>query len=294
MQRGHWITQMGHKMTQLLALTPEVGWQEALDSTFPELKQYISRKAPFLACLPIEGADVLEIGPGFGQFTSQIAATAKGVHALEVDEGQAEFLAERLRQEGARNVHVSAGGADCLLPYPNESFDLIILNLVFEWCAIRMNGDHSEGQERLLDEMRRVLRPGGKLYLATKNRFALRYLMGKADEHFGGMRFGSALPRALARTLNKARQKGKLYSYRGMTKLLRKHGFEVLQTWWAAPEMRWTEEMVPTDVPSVRKARRLGLNQGATRSERLIMRFVPARLVKHFTPGLAFLAEKQC
>jgi hypothetical protein len=66
----------------------------------------------------------------------------------------------------------------------------------------------------------------------------------------------------------------------------------VEQSWWAAPEMRFPEKMVPTDPNSVREARRSGINQGQGRAERLLMTLVPAPLVKHFAPGLSFLARR--
>ena len=57
--------------------------------------------------------------------------------------------------------------------------------------------------------------------------------------------------------------------------------------------MRYPAHYVPTDAASIREARRSpGFVQGETRSTKLLMRFIPASLVKNFTPGLAFLATK--
>ena len=141
---------------------------------------------------------------------------------------QAEFVAVRTRQEGLGNVSVAIGGDDCRLPYRDGAFDGIVLNLVFEWCGSRLESEsHEQAQTRLLEEMVRVLKPGGFLYLATKNRFALRLLLGGADEHMFDMAFGSALPPRLAAWLLKrkghARPMGKLYSHDAlMAKLQRR------------------------------------------------------------------------
>ena len=277
---------------ELAELARRVGWREAIAQQFGEA-EYLTdeRRGNFLKLLPMDGADVLEIGPGFGQFTDKIARVAKSVQALEVDADQAEFMREKLQQENLTNAVVTTGGADCRLPYAGASFDLIILNLVFEWCAIRLDEPHEQAQLRLLREIARVLRPGGRLYLSTKNRFALRYLMGKPDEHYHEMRFGSALPRWVADKLHGRRSRGRLYSWVGLRQLLRKSGFKVEQSWWAAPEMRFPDEMVPTDARSIRAARGRGIRQANGRAERLIMRAVPAPLVKHFAPGLCFLAR---
>jgi SAM-dependent methyltransferase len=277
---------------ELAELARRNGWKEAIALQFGEA-EYLTdeRRGNFLNLLPIQGADVLEIGPGFGQFTDKIAKIARTVEALEVDADQAEFMREKLRQEGINNTVVTTGGADCRLPYADETFDLVILNLVFEWCAIRLEEPHEEAQLRLLGEIARVLRPGGRLYLSTKNRFALRYLIGKRDEHYHEMRFGSALPRWLADRLHGRRSRGRLYSWSGLRRLLLQSGFKVERSWWAAPEMRFPDEMVATDARSVRAARARGVRQANGRAEGLLMRLVPAPLVKHVAPGLCFLAK---
>ena len=278
---------------QLAELARHHGWREAIALQFGEA-EYLTdeRRGNFLQLLPIEGADVLEIGPGFGQFTDKIAKIARSVEALEVDVDQADFMREKLRQEGINNTVVTTGGMDCRLPYASGRFDLVILNLVFEWCAIRLDEPHEQAQRRLLSEIARVLRPGGRLYVSTKNRFALRYLIGRPDEHYHEMRFGSALPRWLADRLHGRRSRGRLYSWSGLRQLLVQSGFTVEQSWWAAPEMRFPDEMVATDPKSVKAARSRRVRQANGRAESLIMRLVPAWLVKHVAPGLCFLARK--
>jgi SAM-dependent methyltransferase len=278
--------------SELTAIARRDGWSKAIAQQFGTA-EYLTdeRRGIFLDLLPIQGADVLEIGPGFGQFTDRIARHAKSVAALEVDPEQADFIREKLRQEGITNTMVTTGGTDCRLPYADRSFDLVILNLVLEWCATAIDEPHEVAQLRLLLEIARVLRPGGRLYVATKNRFALRYLIGKPDEHYHNMRFGSALPRWFADRVHGRRSRGRLYSWRGLRKLLSQAGFAVEQSWWAAPEMRFPEKMVRTDPKSIREARRAGIRQGDGRAERLLLSLVPAPLVKHVAPGLSFLAR---
>jgi SAM-dependent methyltransferase len=292
------------RLERLNRLAREEGWEPALRAAYadnPGLVHYVTARdrASFVDLLPLtRESDVLEIGPGLGQITVPLARRARSVWGLEVVAGQAEFAAERCRQEGLTNVHLATGGDDCRLPYGDAEFDVVVLNLVFEWCASRcVDEPFVEVQRRLLGEMFRVLRPGGSLYLATKNRFALRFLIGKPDEHCYNLRFGSALPRWLARLLMKRkghhRPAGLLHSYRRLVAMLRAAGFANIAAYWAAPEMRHPSRYVPTDAASIRKARRdAGFVQGVSRSTRLLMRCIPAALVKHFTEGLAMLATK--
>src|SRR4051794_16056524 len=95
---------------QLVEHARELGWREAI-ARVPD-SGYLTdeRRGIFLDLLPIHGADVLEIGPGFGQFTDRIAKAARTVAALEVDPEQADFIREKVRQESLVNVVVSTGG----------------------------------------------------------------------------------------------------------------------------------------------------------------------------------------
>lgn len=273
------------------------GWEAALHRFHDEaFVKYIFSpvRRRYLEYLPLdEDSHVLEIGPGLGQFTSALATRARLVDALEVVPEQSQFTALRMKQERVTNVRVAAGGRDCRLPYRSGTFDLVLLNLVFEWCAARSEEDHVVVQRRMLAEMHRVLRPGGRLYLATKNRFGISYLCGRPDEHFVGMRFGSALPRGLAKALYRRRQPGMLHSYSRLRGMLGEAGFTPEKSWWAAPDCRFPEVLVETDSHSVRAAREApGFVSGHSRLERLVLGSLPASMVKHVMPGLNFLALK--
>ena len=295
---------MEQELLRVNQIAKSEGWREALEDVYGKespIYRYVTeeRRANFLDLLPLKSDSVvLEIGPGLGQFTELIAKRSGLVHALEVVLGQAEFVAERARQEGAQNVVVACGGDDCRLPYPDMKFDVIIVNLVLEWCGARnMDETPLNAQRTFLRESFRALKAGGVLYVATKNRFALRFLTGRPDEHAHNMRFGSALPRWLLRTFLKLRGKqepeGLLHSYAGLKALLNQAGFGRIKTFWAIPEMRYPEHYVATDSASIRKARRTtDLVQGDTRRTKFLMPLIPAPLVKFFTPGLAFIAEK--
>jgi SAM-dependent methyltransferase len=276
------------------------GWRSAIDEVqgnSPYVTDEFRLKALDLLHLTRDDV-VLEVGASLGQFTVAVAKCAKHVYALEVVPGQAQFVAERCKQEGLTNVDVACGGDECRLPYRDGLFDVGILSLVIEWCASRVQGEpQSLAQERLLREIYRVLAPGGRFYLSTKNRFALGYLLGKPDEHAWGTPFASVLPRGLVELLLKLRGKpapsGRLYSYSELRHLLQRIGFGTIDSYWAAPEMRFPEHQIATDAASIRTARRtLPLQEGQFRSTRLLMPFIPAAFVKYVTPGLLFLAKK--
>lgn len=273
------------------------GWRSGVSAAYDtKLLNYVDNpeRLIFLSLLPLNPGDaILEIGPGLGQISIPLSRRVATVDALEVVRGQAEFCAERSRQEEAGNIRITAGGDDCELPYGDAAFNGVILNLVLEWCGWRAGGSHPHMHRKLLAEISRVLKPGGFFYLATKNRFSLRLLTAGGDEHMFQMPFGSALPRWLARMLLRGRRPpGYLHSYRELRGLLGSAGFDRIESYWATPEMRWPTHMVPFDSDDLARLRR-EVPQGENRRTRLIAGLLPTFLIKHVAPGLAFLARKK-
>ncbi|RYD83956.1 MAG: class I SAM-dependent methyltransferase, partial [Sphingomonadales bacterium] len=281
------------RLERLVMLAREKGWRSALDEAGGDADTiaYVTSedRLGFFDILPLAPDQaLLEIGASLGQIAIPLARRVATVDALEVVSGQAQFCAERARQEGLANIRVAAGGADCRLPFGDASFDGAVLNLVLEWCADREGADHEAAQRRLLGEIARVLKPGGFLFLQTKNRYALRLLLGGRDEHMFGLRWGSTLPRWLGRIVAGGRRpNGWLHSYPHLAAMIAKAGFSRTEGYWAAPEMRRPQKLVPLDPASVRAFRRGGgIAQGETRKTRLLMALLPARLVRYVTPGL--------
>jgi ubiquinone/menaquinone biosynthesis C-methylase UbiE len=249
----------------------------------------------FLSKLPLKPDQaILEIGCSLGQIMLPIAKRVKTVDGLEVVLKQAQFAAERARQENIDNVRFAAGGTDCLLPYADAVFDGVVLNLVLEWCANRDSAMHEIMQQQLLNEIARVLKPGGFLFLNTKNRYAIRLLLGGHDEHMDNMRFGSVLPRWLGRLLMRNRKSfGWLHSYPHLKAMIEKAGFGKTTGLWAAPEMRWPTEILAFDSPELsEKLSKTGFPYANGRMQRRIMASLPPSMIKYITPGLTFMAYK--
>lgn len=291
------------RLRRALERSRAVGWLEALRETADDASlTYVTspRRTAYVDLLPLGPTSVvLEVGCSLGQGTSALARRAGTVDAVDVVLEQALFARERMRQEGLENVRVCAAGDDCRLPFPEGRFDLAVLNLVLEWCGHRDPGSFREAQQRLLGEVARTLRPGGVLYLATKNRFGLHYLTGSPDEHAHQLRFGSALPRPLLRWRLRARglperPPGLLHSHLGLRRMLAAAGFGVIRTFWAAPDARFPAAYVPADAASIRKARRElpPSARGACRRVRLLVPWIPAGLLAHVAPHIVLTAVR--
>jgi SAM-dependent methyltransferase len=283
-------------------LAKTLGWRSALLTVYePAMNAYSAdpSRSRFLDLLPLsKDTIVLEIGIGFGQHTGEIASRVKRLDTLEVRLANAVFAKIRCEQSSLSNVRFACGGDDCLLPFPDNFYDVVILNLTLEWCAGGNSKMSAFDSHRLmLSEIHRVLKPNGLLQLSTKNRFAFRLLAGGRDEHSHQIPFGSALPRWLLRLIVKLRGEancpGYLHSYNALKKLLESVGLLPVASYWAVPEMRFAERFVATDRQSICAARRHLVRQGETRKTEILMRVTPARLVRYFMPGLFFIAQKQ-
>ncbi|HEY2017832.1 MAG TPA: class I SAM-dependent methyltransferase [Bryobacteraceae bacterium] len=97
------------------------------------------------------GSAVLEVGPGYGMATDVLRQTSPRVTTVEIDRRLAALLASRL---SATNVNVIQGDGTAL-PFPDEVFSGAV-------CFTMLHHVPSAAlQDRLLAEVRRVLRPGG-------------------------------------------------------------------------------------------------------------------------------------
>lgn len=91
------------------------------------------------------GERVLDLGCGDGQLTARIAAT--GADVAGVDASAAMVEAAR-----ARGIRVKLAQAE-KLPFASASFDAVFSNAALHWVR---------GQDEMMAEVRRVLKPGGR------------------------------------------------------------------------------------------------------------------------------------
>jgi ubiquinone/menaquinone biosynthesis C-methylase UbiE len=127
-----------------------IGWLYDLLSRRAERAGLGERRHRLLADL--EG-DVVEIGAGTGASLPHYERAGRVV-AVEPDPSMAKRLPERIA-EARVPVEVRAGTAEAL-PFPDASFDAAVSTFVL--CSVADPG-------AAVAEMRRVLKPGGKLVL---------------------------------------------------------------------------------------------------------------------------------
>ena len=105
---------------------------------------------------PVPGEHVLEVGPGTGYYTLPVAEWLGPEGSLDVFDLQQEMLDHTLRRAGERglaNITATQGDAQ-RLPHGDATFDAAYLVTVL--------GEIPD-QAAALAELRRVLKPGGRL-----------------------------------------------------------------------------------------------------------------------------------
>lgn len=125
-------------------------------------RPYITRDRLREILVPQPGDKVLEIGPGTGYYSLPVAEWLNPGGTLEVLDIQQEILdhvMHRARERGIENITPTRADARAL-PYPDGTFDAAYLTLVL--------GEIPD-QDLALRELKRVLKPGGILWLVSSS-----------------------------------------------------------------------------------------------------------------------------
>ncbi len=130
---------------------------------------------------------VFEIGVGLGAYLSRLAQSAQQAIGLDVE-------LERTLEAHQRVEQVICGVGE-FLPFPENSFDLLLSHEVLE---------HVNDDLKSVQEMVRVLKPGGRLLLFCPNRgypFETHGIYWKGNYRFGNIPLVNYLPTSLRNKL---------------------------------------------------------------------------------------------
>jgi ubiquinone/menaquinone biosynthesis C-methylase UbiE len=123
-------------------------WERVPEGAVPE--RFAARR-DFLLAGVRPGERVLDVGCGEGAFSAALAAAGARPVGIEV-------AAEPLRRARRRHPELELELVGTEVPFPAASFDVAWAGEVLE---------HVADGPGLLDELRRVLRPGGRLLVTT-------------------------------------------------------------------------------------------------------------------------------
>ena len=194
----------------------------------------------------------LDLGSGWGSLSVRLSHFFRHVWSLDGTWPRLRFQQAYAERRGARNLRLVRGNL-FPLPFPDQSFDLVVANGVLEWVGlVNLDRPVTELQTAFLQEIHRVLKPNGVLYIGVENRFGFGNFAGSRDH--SGLPYSALLPRRLAslavrwfrrpypddttvyRTASRWRDyRTYTYSLRGYRQLLRRAGFAAISFAWAWP-----------------------------------------------------------
>jgi SAM-dependent methyltransferase len=141
-----------------------------LDFSRPSLERfdrYYLRIYPYLTGYlrleELRGKDVLEVGLGYGTVSQRIAQAGARYTGLDIAKGPVEVVNLRLAMYGLPG-HAQTGSI-LEAPFRDESFDVVITI----GCL-----HHTGNLQRAIDEVHRVLRPGGRALIMVYNALSYR------------------------------------------------------------------------------------------------------------------------
>lgn len=114
----------------------------------------------FLGRERLDGLLVLDLGSSTGFTLEALAATGASCLGVDIDTGA---LARARARPELRGTHMLAADGS-RLPLPAASVDVVVLNHIYE---------HVVDADAVLDEIRRVLRPDGVVYLGLGNKHGI-------------------------------------------------------------------------------------------------------------------------
>ena len=174
-------------------------------------------------------ARVLDIGCSTGILTRHYAEFFGEVVGVDIDDGAVDWA--RLNR-GAENISYRIGDS-MDLPFPDNDFEIVSCTHIYE---------HVPDAQRMLDEIFRVLRPGGFCFFAAENRLRLW-------EGHHNLPLLSLLPKALGHLYMRVTGRGDRYyethhTVWGLRRLVRR--FEIID--YTAPVVLDPEKYEATDI----------------------------------------------
>lgn len=144
-------------------------YDQRIPGAGPADDMFTATEIQFLLSKIQPGERVLDIGCGTGRFTVPLAELGTDVSALDISTGMLEILRGKLDAKGlAADLQQ---GDMAHLPFPDNSFDVVTSFLALMHIPL-------EDRPAVFREVRRVLKPGGRMILGVKNGIFERLFQG--------------------------------------------------------------------------------------------------------------------
>lgn len=221
--------------------------RHAIASRKEQAQKIYSILSDFLNEQGIYEFQCIEVGCGSGEISAFFADKVKTMWGIEIDIGN--ILKHQVSSQ-ANLAFSHADGAN--LPFKESTFDLVLFPQVYE---------HTTQQQKVINEIFRILRPGGICFFSGPNRYQL------IEPHFF-LPFLSWLPHCLADLYLKLTKKGKVYDI-------------YPRNYWRLKKLTRSFKRYDYTYQMIKNPENFGLE---SRVKRTIINKLPTRLVKWVAP----------
>jgi ubiquinone/menaquinone biosynthesis C-methylase UbiE len=113
---------------------------------------------------PLAGLDVVELGAGTGRLTCLLAPLVRTIYAFDASRHMLHVAVSKLRVRGGRNWGIATADHRAL-PLSDRVADVVLSGWSVGYIVTWGGEQWTEQLDRVLAEMKRVLRPGGTIIL---------------------------------------------------------------------------------------------------------------------------------
>lgn len=214
----------------------DVGWKGGFyeDTTRPFSRMLGRRKTyafELLKKLPSRpGGSAIDLGCGSGVYLTELAALGYQTFGMDLS---LEMLTVARAKSSPHSVGLASGDIETL-PYKSGVFDVVFSIGVLGYL-------HSD--ERALNEIHRILKPGGVLLLNVRNRYPLTSLHYSLRRELRASRESSNGVSIADWTADLRGYHNKVYSLRKFESVVRSHGFRLLDSLTFGHEFNITRKL---------------------------------------------------
>lgn len=190
------------------------------------------------------GSRVLELGSGPGAITSALLEKYLKVTGIDISERRS--LINAHRHSDNENLQLVVGNFDRYSP--KEKFDYVVCIGVLEYAEsfVKSNAPY----EYFLQQIKKCIKPGGKILLAIENKLGLKYWAGTSEDHTG-------VPMDSINDYATTKKGVRTFSRHELTQILKGAGFKNLDFYFPHPDYKlpsiiFSESVYPghgTDFP---------------------------------------------
>jgi ubiquinone/menaquinone biosynthesis C-methylase UbiE len=300
---------INEKIENIINLAKNIGWKEAIKKIYYNDQDFLTRifSANRINWLSIinnleRGSKILDLGSGMGAVSIQIAKKNEyDVTALDASLSNLRFLNEVSKQEKL-NISTVHSNLD-YLPFADNQFDLVYMIGSIEWLYFysKTNLIYSEFIKNYLAECYRILKKGGKIYIASENSSYIGYFFDIKEAHTM-LKYMSLLEHNEANQLSEYFRKSKFteitFNHDSIKDLLLKNNFTNFEFFWLYPDYSTPNYIIPLsedeNVINYFIDQRMNPWDFAGQREKLynFYKLIDKKLIKYFIEHYGAVAEK--